>query len=391
MKRFSAQYVFTNTGPALKRAIITTEDDGTIVSVSDTGGDLAEAESISFHNGIIIPGFVNCHSHIELSHLKGLIPAGTGLAGFLWKIGSLREAATIEIEAAILKADDEMLSGGTVLCADICNTANSFGVKTRSRIKYISLLEVFGIDPSKAGKRMDEILSVAEVAQSLGIPHWIVPHTVYSVSLPLFALIRERTLTNKITSIHYMESEAEMILIRDHTGPLTEFYKEAGFLKQEPETVRDHATAILSEVTPSGNLLLVHNTVADREAVRDLSSRKDLFWCLCPDSNLYIGNRLPPVNILREEGCEIVIGTDSLASNRKLDILEEIKTIQDNFPSVGLEELIRWATFNGARALGEEEEFGSIEPGKRPGLVLLQDVDLQNLKLLPGTCVRRLI
>jgi cytosine/adenosine deaminase-related metal-dependent hydrolase len=391
MKRFSAQYIFTNTGSALKRAVITAEDDGTIVSISDTGGNLSEAESISFHNGIIIPGFVNCHCHLELSHLKGLIPAGTGLAGFLRGIGSLRDAETTEIESAIRKADEELLSGGIVLCADICNSANSFGIKTGSRIKYINLLEVFGIDPSKAAKRMDEIISLAGVAESLGIPHWIVPHTVYSVSLPLFALIREKTVANKITSIHYLESESELILIRDHAGPLTEFYRESGLLNREPLTVMDHATAILNEVTPSGNLLLVHNTVADRKAVKDLSSRRNLFWCLCPNSNLYIENRLPPLNILREEGCEIVIGTDSFASNNKLDILEELKTLQDNFPAVGLEELIKWATFNGANALGEAELFGSIEPGKRPGLILLQDIDLQNIKLLPESSVKRLL
>lgn len=391
MRRFSAQYVFTNSGPPLKRAVITTEDNGTIVSISDTGGDLPEEESISFHNGIIIPGFVNCHCHLELSHLKGLIPAGTGLAGFLRRLGSLRDAGTSDIESAIRKADAELLSGGIVLCADICNASYSFGIKAASRIKYINLLEVFGIDPSKAAKRMAEITSLAGTAESHGIQHWIVPHTVYSVSLPLFGLIREKTLSNKITSIHYLESESELTLVRDHSGPLTEFYRESGFLSGDPVTVSDHATAILNEVTPSGNLLLVHNTVAGRKAVEDLSPRKNLFWCLCPNSNLYIENRLPPVNLLREEGCEIVIGTDSLASNNRLDIIAELKTIQDNFPEVGLEELIKWATFNGAKALGETGEFGSIEPGKRPGLILLQDIDLQNIKLLPETSVKRLL
>ena len=92
-----------------------------------------------------------------------------------------------------------------------------------------------------------------------------------------------------------------------------------------------------------------------------------------------------------EEGCQIVIGTDSLASNANLSILNELKTIQLNFPEISIEDLISWATINGATALGEEEQFGSIKPGKKPGLLLLENVDLQNMKLLPESVVTRLI
>jgi aminodeoxyfutalosine deaminase len=147
----------------------------------------------------------------------------------------------------------------------------------------------------------------------------------------------------------------------------------------------------LNEVTGSGNLILVHNTYADRDTIRKLSKRKNIFWCLCPGSNMYINRTLPPVDILVSEGCSIVTGTDSLASNNKLSILSELKILQEHFPSVRLEELIRWATINGATALGKEQNFGSIEPGKKPGLLLLENIDLTNMKLLPGTSVKRLL
>jgi cytosine/adenosine deaminase-related metal-dependent hydrolase len=92
-----------------------------------------------------------------------------------------------------------------------------------------------------------------------------------------------------------------------------------------------------------------------------------------------------------DEGCELVIGTDSLASNNKLSILEELKCLQFTYPSLSIPEMIRWATINGARALGMDEMYGKIEPGKRPGLLLLENVELINLKLLPDTTVKRLI
>jgi cytosine/adenosine deaminase-related metal-dependent hydrolase len=168
-------------------------------------------------------------------------------------------------------------------------------------------------------------------------------------------------------------------------------YEQSGLLPQILETAVSHEEAILNEVTPSGNLILVHNTFAGKETVSRLRERKNLFYCLCPNSNLYIENKLPPVNLLIDEGCEIVIGTDSLASNNTLSILEELKTLQFNFPGVKLEELITWATINGARALDSDDVFGSIEPGKKPGLLVLENVDLVNMKLLPESTVTRLI
>jgi cytosine/adenosine deaminase-related metal-dependent hydrolase len=100
---------------------------------------------------------------------------------------------------------------------------------------------------------------------------------------------------------------------------------------------------------------------------------------------------MPPVELLKDEKCEITLGTDSLASNNRLDILGELKTLQLSIPSLSLEELIEWATINGARALNMQETFGKIETGRKPGLLLLENVDLQNMKLLPESFVSRLI
>jgi aminodeoxyfutalosine deaminase len=391
MKKFSAQFIFTNTGPALKRGIITAGDDGTIISVVDTGGYLGEEEGVEFYNGIIIPGFVNCHCHLELSYLKGIIPHGTGLAEFISLIRTSGGAGSEYVKPPALRADNEMYNEGISLCADICNTDSTFDIKKKSRIKYINLLEVFGIDPRKAIHRLDEILKVSGVAESYGLPYQIVPHSAYSVSLTLFRLIREMMELNRVTSIHFMETEAEKMILEKHSGPLMDSYRESGLPEGVPELVRDHAEAVLSEITLSGNLILVHNTFADRNTLELVKKRRNLFWCLCPCSNIYIEDHLPPVNLLNEENCTIVTGTDSLASNSRLSILDEIRTLQDHFPSVSLEDLVQWATINGARALGQEKWFGSVEPGKKPGLILLQDVDIQNMKLLPESCIKRLI
>ncbi len=388
MRYVSAQYVFTNTGPPLKRGLIVADSDGTVISVEDTHGELPEKGSLEFYNGIIIPGFVNCHCHLELSHMKGLIAKGTGLPGFLEGIRTLREADPGEIVTASVAADSRMWDEGVVLCGDICNTGSTFLLKKRSRIKYINLLEVFGIDADKADKRMDEVLELSRNADLNELTWWLVPHTLYSMSRPLLDLLKKETGSNRVTSVHFMESAAEEEFLRTGKGPILESYQESGLAAGRLQVVPDPVSGIIDWITPSGNLILVHNTLVDRETVKSVMRRGNTFFCLCPNSNLYIENRLPPIKMLTEEKCDITIGTDSLASNTSLSILDELRTIQQFFPSVKLEELILWATMNGARALGDSGRFGSISPGTRPGLLLLEDIDILNMKLLPETGVR---
>lgn len=391
MRYFSAQYVFTNEGPPLQRAIVCTEDDGTIVSVEDTGGKLSERHSVEFYNGIIIPGLINCHCHIEFSYLKEVPMQESGLAGFLEGITLNRDNCDYDRDEAMAKADRQMASEGIVACADICNTSRSFELKKKSRIKYLSLLEVYGFDSTKASKRIEEIKSTALEASAMGLSYYIVPHSVYSVSNPLFRQIKDLAAKNWVSSIHFLESEDEKRFLSDHSGKLMKAYLNIlapGGIMDPPS---DHLSAISDLVTRSGNLILVHNTAIERFHIMELRKRENLWYCLCPNSNLYIEKKLPPVSLLSETDCEMVIGTDSLSSNTRLSMLSEMITLHQNFPAIALENIIKWATINGARALGEDQWAGSISPGKRPGLVLISGCDLADLKLLPSSSAARLI
>jgi cytosine/adenosine deaminase-related metal-dependent hydrolase len=140
--------------------------------------------------------------------------------------------------------------------------------------------------------------------------------------------------------------------------------------------------------------ILVHNTFTKERdieyAIRNTQSANpdssDVSWCLCVNANQYIEKALPPVDLLRKHNAAIVIGTDSLASNRSLSILDEIKTINRHFPHIPLDEILQWATLNGAKSLQMDTQLGSFEKGKKPGVVLIQQADdLQN------SSVRRVI
>ena len=391
MRYFSAQYVVTNTSAPLKRGVVAVADDGTIEDVTGNDGFLSETHSVEYHNGIIIPGFVNCHCHLELSHMHNMIGRGGGLGSFIFELRNIRTAGEDLVGEMARKQDATMWKNGISLCADICNSPSTFSLKKTSPLKYISLLEVFGIDPEKAGRRMDELLSLRDIARSNNIDHQLVPHAAYSMSRTLLKMLLRESGGNNVTSIHFMESPGEAMFLEKLEGSMFESYKSSGFLPAEPELVPGHAQAVLDYITPSGNLILVHNTFCDSETLQAVSQRKNLYWCLCPRSNLYIENALPPVEMLHSKGCDIVLGTDSLASNEGLSIFEELKLLQSEFPSIQLEELIKWGTLNGARALCASAMYGTIEKGKKPGLLLVSNADLLNFRLLPESTVKRLV
>jgi len=155
-------------------------------------------------------------------------------------------------------------------------------------------------------------------------------------------------------------------------------------ISQWKPTGKSPLLTTLKFLPPENQLLLVHNTFTAESDMLELKKQRateNTFLVLCPNSNLFIENQLPPVPLFQKHGLNICLGTDSLASNQKLSILAEMITLQQHFSEITLEELVLWGTFNGAKALQVENRFGSFEPGKQPGVNLITGADLKNLKL----------
>ncbi len=367
MRKVSAQYVFTSAGKPLRRGVVTVDSDNTIHSVEDTGGDLDEKADIEFYNGIIIPGLVNCHAHLELSHMRGVIPAGRGLTRFIDAIKVGREAGTTDIIRAAQLADREMYSEGITICGDISNNALTVRTKSDSLISYVTFTEVFGINPLAARRRMTEAEKVEAAVKAAGLRSYITPHAVYSMSSSLYELIKEKISGSSVTSLHFLESASE----RKMTGR--------------------HIETALELAGKTSHLILVHNTVIRENELNALAVADNIWYCLCPSSNMRISGIMPPVKLIRQASDRIVVGTDSLASADHLSILGELRLLHEAAPDLALDEIIRWGTINGARALKMEDTAGSIEPGKKPGLMLIETLDLPALRLLPGSRVHRLL
>ncbi|NRF39236.1 amidohydrolase family protein [Pedobacter foliorum] len=386
----SASYVFPVAGPPIKNGVVGVEIDGTIIHVFTPEEAINEGvKDITQYEGLLVPGFVNTHCHLELSHLKGQIETRTGLLGFVQAIMKLRTSDEEAIDLAMLRADREMFENGIVAVGDISNQVISRGTKLGSPIYYHTFLEVMGFNPLTAQESIKRALEFKEKFNPLKVS--IVPHAPYSVSAALFKELRINGETNdEVISIHNQETEDENLFFERKEGAFLDLYRFLGldidFYKPSGKTSLQTYLPMLSDKLKT---LLVHNTftsVADVEFAE--AYNPDLYWCLCPNANLYIENRLPDVEMLRNSGAKITLGTDSLASNNRLSIFAEMQTLQINF-GIDFDELLKWATINGAEFLGVQERYGSLEVGKRPGINLIDFEEISGIIML-GSRVERL-
>lgn len=397
MRKLSAHYIITGTGAVLVKGIIILTDEGVVTEIIDTKGELDEKAGVEFYSGVLVPGFVNAHCHLELSHLRDIFPEKTGLPGFLKNVIQHRNLEENKVVEEAQKADFELWKNGVVAVGDISNTDLTFQLKSKSKIVYHTFIEALGFSPHRAERAFGWAKYCSEEAHSLGLPASIVPHAPYSISKELFKLISEFAKSqNSILSMHSQECSEEDALYRTGDGEMMRHLTEnlALDLSSFKPTGKSALESVINWLPQNNKLLLVHNirtSQKDIDLIRKTRPIQKTWFVLCPNSNLYIQDRLPDIELLRENKLQICVGTDSLSSNHQLSILGEMKIIQSHFPEIPFSEIVLWATHNGAQALEMSNWAGTIEIGKKPGINLLTGMDLQHLWLQPQSKVKRLI
>lgn len=377
-RKFRANQLFDGYRLLPQDDVLITHSDGTVEAIVplDAAGD-----DIELLEGILTPGLINCHCHLELSHLKDVIPPHTGLVNFLCSVVTKRGFAGETIQAAIEKAENEMYHNGIAAVGDICNTSDAVRVKQQSRMRWQSFVEVLSFTDEKAVDNMAHYQTVLDAHHAaLPAPHRSVltPHAPYSISPKTFSLLNEAS-AGKIISIHNQEHPAEDELYRTGGGDYLKLFKIFGVEKSPfPITGKSSLQSYMPHFTKAQSIFLVHNTYMPPEDIAFANAYAkehglQLVYCFCPNANLYIENKLPVVSNFTASDCHIVLGTDSYSSNWQLSIAREIQTLQQNFTALSLETILQWATSNGAKALGWSKDLGSFEKGKRPGVTLLAD------------------
>ncbi len=373
MRRIAAHYLIDR-GRITPHPLVECDDEGRIVRIGqwERLDNIPQAE---FYAGALTAGFVNAHCHLELSYLRGAIERGTGFGGFARAIGQVRGNYTIEErQRALAAASERMWAEGVQAVADIINDDSSLEHKRQSPIRYHNFAELFGLRADVSA--MNNLLTAPNTT--------LTPHSTYSLQSEAFAAAAE----GERLSIHFMESPDEEELYRGE-GSLAAWYGRMGwecdFLHYGSPVGR-----IIGQVERFRRVLLIHCCCLKRSDVEALLNHFSVppTFVLCPQSNRYISGLQPPAKMLMECGARVAIGTDSLASNSSLSIIEELKLL----PQIPLATRLEWATMGGAEALGISAEMGSVEVGKRPGLVIVEGIEEQDgeLQLSPTAHSRRL-
>lgn len=387
--KFKPQSLFT--GHAIidgdDRVVVTTKD-GTIVDIihaSEAGADIQELD------GLLCPGFINAHCHLELSHLKNAIPTKTGLSEFVKQIVPKRAAPLEVIEAAIEAAETEMYNNGIVAVGDICNTADTITAKSKGKLDYYNFVEIYGLDPLLADQKMNEGLLLKAKYEAANLKAVVIPHASYSVPTALLQLLAKNYGSHTV-SIHNQETKAENDFFEKKMGSFVDMYARVGVdLDFFTPTKTTSLQSVLPYLKDAAKSIWVHNSFTSQSDIKAVqATNTDAYWCLCPNANQFIENTMPPVQLLREQDATIVVGTDSYASNWSLNMLDELKRIQLHNSQIPLTEMLTWITSNGARALQMEDKIGSIEIGKKPGLVLIENL-LGQHQLTSSSSAKRIL
>lgn len=396
--QFSGENLFDGSRFLGSNQVLITNEKGeieAIVPIQDAGEEVQQLK------GIITPGLINAHCHLELSHMKGVIPEHTGLPDFILKIVNERHFPEEEILEAIAQAEASMLQEGIVAVGDISNNALTAPQKQKGNLAYHTFVEISGWKPAIAQSRFSNAQNVMEqfrlieAAASLNpLKSSFSPHAPYSVSSALWQMMMPYFEGNTVT-IHNQETPAENELFQKGTGDFVRMYQAMNIDQTHfSPTGQNSLPSYFPQLKYAKKILLVHNTTtneADIQFANQLVKQhaQELYYTLCVNANLYIENQLPPIELLRNNKSNIVLGTDSLSSNHQLSILSELKTISKHFPSIPLDEMLSWATINGAKALQLDQQFGSFEKRKKPGVILIDQI--KNNQISKESAVRRII
>jgi cytosine/adenosine deaminase-related metal-dependent hydrolase len=313
--------------------------------------------------GLLMPSFVNAHTHLELSALKGKLSFGDGFGPWVRDLLVLRESLGVDgLVTGIGTGVDDLVNSGSLVVGDV----STLGI-VEPRIKDSSLSGVFFRE--YLGNHLPELTDIKTGDRFTSSYAGHAPHTTSP------ALLRHLkyacSAAGQVFSVHLSESSDEMEFITTGKGMWADFLNERsvdyaswGLPFKSPVAYLD-SLGLLDEQT-----LAVHVIRADKEDIRILKQRR-VPVCICPRSNRNLHNTLPDLEFMMDAGLMICLGTDSLASTASLSIPDEMRYLTEAYPQIPAKEMVRMATINGAKALGLGKVFGSLEPGKMASMVYI--------------------
>lgn len=374
MRFLTADYLFPLDQKPIKEGVVNVDKSGKIISVIDSRKKIP-INKLEVFEGIISPGFINTHCHLELSYLQNKISKQVGLVDFIKEL-QLKKTNNENIYEAIEYAENLMIKNGVMGVGDICNTDYTLKQKVKNNLKYYNFIELYGVKNNQVERCFNHAKWLKNKFIKHNLQSSIVPHSTYGVHPKLMNMILNYVGENDLISIHNLETESERDYLQKKEGNIFKWLKQL-----------DADLSIWSEKPNSYELInnfnkqiiFVHNTFAKKIEV------ENKLCCTCPKANLFIEGVLPSYDKFDKD--TLCVGTDSLASNENLSILEELLIIQKN-STYCLNTLLKIGCLNGSKALNFKA-LGSITEGKSPGLNLITNI--KNLKLTNESVVKPLL
>jgi len=379
---YTADWILPMTGGGPIRRGTVSAGDGRISAV--VAG--AHAGAVELGRVAILPALVNAHTHLELSHVRGLVPPTARLVDWVRALmairGQGRDPADPHILDAARTAIAEARASGTGLVGDVSNTLVTPPLLREAGLPAQVFHELLGFDvPDPASMTREARRRADAVASPDGtVRVGLAAHAPYSVAPGLFAAIRADLDAHpgQVSSVHLCESPEETTFIAKGTGPWRSLLEELRVWTDQWEVPATSPVAYLDALGfLDRRVLAVHGVQFDGHDLDRLHAL-DMTVVVCPRSNQHVGVGAPPLEAMYATNVNVAFGTDSLASVPDLNMFSELAEARRIAPRVPARALLESATIHGARALGFDDDFGSIEAGKRARLIAVRlpsDVD----------------
>ena len=367
--KLAADWVVTAAG-TYRNAWVSVRD-GTIDWIGAAGDRGAPAgEVVELGHGVLLPGLVNAHCHLELTHLAGRVDASRGFVPWVERLVDARPRFTdAEVDAGIARGIDEASATGTVAIGDVSNTLRSVRPLAASPLRAVVFHELIGWDPAASPKILAEAdQRLSEAGGSRPAPNVEIrraAHAPHSVSADL---LRALGLRGGPAAIHLAESSEESEFLATGEGEWSGFLGRRGLGHVAFAGARGRSAVRYLDGLGAlrRGTVCAHCVHVDAEDCRLLAARGAAV-VLCPRSNQTLGVGRAPVEDLLAAGVLCALGTDSLASAPSLDLLQEAAELHRQWPAIPPARIIRMATIDGARALGLDG-LGDIAVGSAAAL-----------------------
>lgn len=356
-KTYTARWIFPVTAPPLPHGTITIHGDRLV----DVEAHAKHRADVDLGNVAILPGFVNAHTHLDLTGARGQCPLKGDFTQWLRRVIAFRRSRTpANVQADIAAGLAECLRYGTTLLGDISAGGASWPWLSQADCRSVVFHEMLGLSEERAKQSWHDVQDwLKQHSTCERCSAGVSPHAPYSVHSTQYSVLSTEPLP---IATHLAETQAELELLRHHTGSFIDFLKElnvwdpAGLVADPQDVVR---------MLPRG--IFVHGNYLD--PMTRFTSRQSLV--ICPRTHAAFGHPHHPFPEMLKRGVRVALGADSLASNPDLDILAEARFLRRHYPEVEPATLVRMLTLSGAEALGYEAVTGSLTVGKSADLVVV--------------------